>query len=144
MAHLAPGYCDYVLTDGHCSCDLYRSPSYAGSRETVEDLERKLCRKYRKKGWGEAKIRRAVKDATAARERRSGGDFIGLHPDVRVVLARVADEVDHIYAFVHQYSGGIASEQVKVKLGPTVSSDNFGSGEYVLEEDTLVTVKGQK
>jgi hypothetical protein len=144
--HFDAGYHGYVLTDGHCSCGAYTSP-LGDDDETPEELERKrrnkLCRKYEKKGWSEAKIERALADATAAWQRSGRHFFVGLREDVRTALARVANEAGLIYVFAHSYDGDVTSERILVKLGPAVSAEDFGSGDYVLEEDTLVTVKRQ-
>ncbi len=123
----------YVLTAGMCSCDLYQDPF---SQETSDERAMRLQEKYRKKGWSEAKIKRAVADATADEERSAG-----LRADARELIARLADASKCIYVFVHMYSGDQTTEEVAVKPGPSISSQDFGSGAYVLECDTLVKVK---
>jgi hypothetical protein len=136
MAHLHEGFQGYVLTTGMCSCDLYRSP--AGD-ETSEDTTQRLHNRYKKKGWTEAKIQRAIADATAA----GNLQVRGLRTDARELIARVADASNRVYVFVHMYSGNQMTEEVKVKHGPTVRSSEFRSDGYILETDTLVTVNGQ-
>jgi len=81
MAHLDAGFQGYVLTIGMCSCDLYRSPT---DDETMEDTIRRLQEKYRKKGWTEAKVQRAIADATAT----WNPEVRGLRRDARELIAR--------------------------------------------------------
>jgi hypothetical protein len=135
MAHFDADFHGYVLTTGMCSCDLYSSPL---DDETLEDTVLRLHKKYKKKGWTETKIQRAIDDATAARSQ-----IRGLRADTRDLIARVADASKRLYVFVHMYSGNQITEEVLVKDGPTVSSAEFRSGSYTLQEDMLVTVKGQ-
>jgi hypothetical protein len=136
MAHLDPNFHGHVLTTGMCSCDLYSEP-FDG--ETQEEHARRLQEKYRKKRWSEAKLKRAIADATAVEKHH----LSGLRADARELIARMADASKRVYVFVHMYSGNQMTEKVVVKHGPTVPSQEFRSGAYVLECDTLVTVTGQ-
>jgi len=136
MAHLDEGFHGYVLTTGMCSCELYHSPA---RNETPEAAAKRLHKRYKKRGWTEVKIQRAIADATAA----GNPQVRGLRTDARELIARAADASKRVYVFVHMYSGDQMTEELVVKNGPTVSSSEFRSGSYILETDTLVTVSGQ-
>jgi hypothetical protein len=133
MAHLDADVRGYILTTGMCSCDLYRSP--AG-----DDTARGLHKKYEKKGWTEAKIQRAIADATMA----GNPQVQGLRTDARELIARVADASKRVYVFVHMYTGNQMTEDIEVKEGPNVPSSDFRCGAYILQTDTLVKIEGQK
>jgi hypothetical protein len=133
MARVPSGLSGYILTTGMCSCDLYSAPL---DEETRKEHDSKLKQKYKKKGWSELKIQRAIADANAAVKRK------GLRDDARELIARVADESKKVYVFVHMYSGDQMTEKVTVKQSRTVSASEFRSGGYALEGDTMVTVEG--
>jgi hypothetical protein len=135
MKNLKNGFQGYVLTTAMCSCDLYSAP--------LSDVElnaetNKRIKKYKSKGWSKAKIQRAIADATSVSKTHT----IGLRPDAREVIARVADTAKLIYLFVHMYSGDQMTEKVVVNQGATILSSELISGDFVLEPDILVSVKG--
>ena len=107
--------------------------------KTREEHSWRLQEKYSKKGWSEAKIKRAIADATALEKPH----LRGLRADARELIARMADASGRVYVFVHMYSGNQMTEKVAVKHGPSVPSAELRSGAYLLECDTLVTVKGE-
>ena len=53
-----PSLCLYTLTAGGCSCDLVRL-NY--EEKALAKLEKKQRVKYKKKGWSDSKIERAMK-----------------------------------------------------------------------------------
>jgi hypothetical protein len=62
----------YVVITGMCSCNLYSKPQ---DPEIEAEKIRKKYRKpkFRKEGWSEAKIERAISDSIASLEPRPNG-----------------------------------------------------------------------
>jgi hypothetical protein len=102
-----------IVTDVDCSCALYRAVGEAGQLSRIE----KLCRKYERLGWSRTKIERVLVSARAAAERSQGPGWTGFRPELRDLLARLANELGEIAVLVHSYTGGIENEFVQSDLG---------------------------
>ena len=103
------------LTSGGCSCDLY-----VRRRQDHED-ERAAA--YRKKGWSDTKVRRALSQHRAA---RAGDDEPGFRSDVRALLMSWFDMFGSI-AIAYFVTGGdpiddIPAPVTRASLAEIVSS----------------------
>ena len=115
---------------GMCSCHLY-------TKSRSEPLEAgKLRSKYKKKGWSEDKINRAIADKLSAQKE----SFKGLRPDLREQLSNIAADVGRLSVVAHFYSGGVESEAVPIMGRKIVSRDSLVTDEDAIPEDTLVEV----
>ncbi len=85
----APEHSSIIITDGFCSCSMYHKPQ---QKSRIDRLEKK----YRKKGWNEQKIERALRDISLT----SNIDE-GLRPDLAEWVADLAKTVCPVYLFVH-------------------------------------------
>lgn len=83
----------FFVVSGGCSCDLYTPP-----KASVEDR----AASYRKKGWSEGKVRRAIEQASHSSRGQAGP---GLRPDVRALLASWCSRF-HTLAFAYFVTGG--------------------------------------
>ncbi|HEV2802287.1 MAG TPA: hypothetical protein VGW12_17575 [Pyrinomonadaceae bacterium] len=126
---LPAGYLTFNL-GGLCSCHLY-----SGSGAEPLNVE-KLRSKYKRKGWSEGKINRAISDKLSAREESSKG----LRPDLREQLCRIAGEAGRLSIVVHFYAGGEESEIVPVEGKKVVTCHGLMSDDDSVPEDTLVEV----
>jgi len=67
-AHLTPGECEYWLIHPPCDCGTFLGSEDPAGRAPERPLDAKAER-WRRKGWSEEKIARALADAGAARDR---------------------------------------------------------------------------
>src|SRR5688500_14064247 len=104
MAALPAGYAAALVTNGVCSCGLYGS-----LRRSSSDAAERLRHKYAKRGWSEAKIARAVAQASSAGSK--GLHPRGLHPDVVTGLQKLCEEAGEVAVVVHWYGGLVESER---------------------------------
>lgn len=88
------------ITDGHCSCSIYQILLADNS----EVNSQKLLQKYRRKGWSETKIQRAIDSSNQTQPK----DLI----DLRRILANIVEQVGSIWILAHQYEGLIESEKL--------------------------------
>lgn len=133
LSNLKPGQVAFVVTDGMCSCSLY-TRTYA-----LEDTEEKVRRKYskyKKHGWTEAKINRAIADSLS----RPKPDFLGLRSDLRSQLADLASEAGRVFLVVHYYSDGTETEEVPIIGKKVLSCETMQNNDESVEEDTLIEI----
>lgn len=90
----------FSLTMKSCSCDLY---SAGGSDESKR--EKRLRKKYERRGWSAEKISRALGDSARADRQRSG-----LSNDVRSFLLQLLDRAAEVQLIVHWHSAGFNDE----------------------------------
>lgn len=86
-SHLAQDFIAFSLITNGCSCDLY-----TGARGSTRDLE-KDREKYRKKGWSEAKIDRALNQSQC-----SDASF---RADAKALVDSLVKQLDKLYVLVH-------------------------------------------
>src|SRR4029077_12012849 len=115
-----------------CSCDLFRRPA-SSNKETAETHADDLRRKYAKRGWSQAKVERAVTQASARPQPEE--PFIGLRPDVRELLADLAEEVGELAIAVHWYNGDIETEKFNVVQGPRIGPPECREGSVLIAQD---------
>jgi hypothetical protein len=129
---LGDRYRTYIITTNGCSCALFAQP--VSRDEAKHDIE-KLRRKYENKGWSKAKIDRAI----GSPARRLG--FAGLRPDLREMLAGVAERAGELAVVVHSYEGDPETERFELHAGPTMSPDGILNGEIPVSEDQIIWVR---
>lgn len=115
---------------GMCSCHLF-SKSHAEPLDT-----HKLRSKYKKRGWSESKIERAISGKRSA-QRES---FKGLRPDLREQLCHIVSELGRLSVVVHFYSGDVESEVVLIARKVVVDCGSLMKDEDAVAEDTLVEI----
>jgi len=130
---LPEGHKSFYVTQGMCSCPLYRR------LYDPEEHTEKIRKKYAKRGWTNAKIERSL--AERAKNRRHG--FMGLHPELRYVLAQTADVTEQISLLVHWYSGSPDEENVEPVSQSSINADELIRNDRAVAEDHLLTVKSR-
>jgi hypothetical protein len=124
----------FLITHGGCSCELYAARGARGSdKETIE----KERARYRKKGWSEAKIRRALETKLAARAPvpRSQREDTPMEK-LSDLLTRLAAVPGGVRIFVHAYSGSVDEEIVTGRRGKSLSVRSAIDG--AIPEDVVV------
>lgn len=135
VGSLRTGDAAFVLTDGACACGLYGPPRVPEDKE--EKLRRKYARpKYKKRGWSEDKINRAIADGL----RKPPGELSGLRADLRWQLCDLAAEAGRVSLVVHFYSGGTETEEIPLKGKKVVRCEELQDDNYSVEEDVLVEI----
>lgn len=123
---LPDGYLIFSI-GGTCACHLY-SVSHAAPLD-----EDRLRVKYKKKGWSESKIERALSDKRSAQKE----SFKGLQPELREKLCNIAAETGRLSVYVHFQSGSEGSPVAGKKV---VSCDSLMNDEDPVPEDMIVDV----
>jgi hypothetical protein len=96
----------FEVTHGGCSCDLYTAPRDPGEHE------RALTR-YRRKGWSEAKITRALEASETAKTAHVGRNReIGPERAFRDAISNQVREFGGVRIFAHMYNASQDEEQV--------------------------------
>lgn len=98
----------FEVTYGGCSCDLYASPRAPDPSERERAHER-----YRRKGWSEAKIARALEASATAKSARIGRNC-EIEPErvFRDAIGRQVREFGGVRVFAHLYNGSQDDEVV--------------------------------
>lgn len=138
LRRLPADYRTYVLISGMCSCGLFMEPARA-KKHTAETHAAKLRRRYAKLGWSQAKVERAVAQASARPEPEQ--EFVGLRPDVRELLADVAEQVGALALVVHWYDGLIDTEKFEITPGPECDPSALREGLALHSPDVLVSIR---
>jgi hypothetical protein len=135
LSKLPKNYRTFVLTSGMCSCDLYRRRT-----QRSEDPTEFLRRKYRKKGWSEARVDRAIDQASTHAAARGKTQFVGLRPDAAEIVANFAHVAGRVVLIVHFYGGDVEQETISVGDSRSVSSHEFVASPFPFDEDELIWV----
>ncbi|MEX0700549.1 MAG: hypothetical protein WD069_00495 [Planctomycetales bacterium] len=111
---------------------------YSPRREATdpEITRRDLRKKYEKRGWSEAKIRRAIDQATSKPEPQN---FVGLRPDVAKMIGRFARTAGPVGVLVHFDD---KDERVEIQRRQRVAADVLECDEVPFDEDVLLWVDG--
>lgn len=126
-----------LLVSGMCSCDLYRRPGVPPPGPSPEGMRDR----YRKRGWSEAKIDRAISRSRASTGAVRSG-FSGLRADVATGILAAARDAGPLALVVHFYSGEVESERFAVAPGPRYRGADFLAAAGSLPADTLCWVEG--
>jgi hypothetical protein len=121
----------FTITSGGCSCSLYSQPGEQQGKQ-----EARLRAKYKKKGWSQAKIDRAMANKSHATQYK----FNGLHPDLRQHLSQVISTLKHLYMFVHWYSDNVDIESINIVTKKAISVSDLLNNAPV-PQDTLIQMK---
>lgn len=138
LSVLATEYTACLITCGMCSCDLYRRPHTSVAADSDEHLQRK----YASRGWSQAKIARAVKQAKE--HNRSAVTWSGLRGDVIERLRSLCEAAGAIAVVVHWYSGDVESERMSLKRSLVCECCEFEARASTLPEDEVLFVKSPR
>lgn len=133
--YLHPRDIPFLITNGMCACDLFAKPHL--SEKSEEKLRRKYSKpKYRKSGWTEAKIQRAVADSLS----KPAKDFSGLRSDLRWSLGDLVSETRRAVIVIHFYSGNVETEEVSITEKKIITSEELQNNDESVKEDALIEV----
>ena len=133
LAALPKGYVARVLTSGMCSCDLYARAGGAGAASPVDHLRRK----YEKRGWNEAKIVRAIKQAEEAQS-KSQRPTSGVRADVVEGLQKLCEMAGGVAMLVHWYNGDVDTEQLTLRRLASCRCDELPARARDLGENAVL------
>ena len=135
VAHLFPNTDTlFYVTHGGCSCDLYSNPVHEETPKQTEDH----AARYRRKGWSEAKIQRALADREKPRSRPRREDYHSKFCDTVVDLV---EKVGSVRVFAHMYAGRVDTEAVGSFGRRIMPLQEFHSSGGMFAEDTLFEVR---
>ena len=129
--HIPENYISYVVTTDGCSCDLFSEES--GDDEITKRIN-KLQRKYKRKGWSDSKIKRAIDQSISAAQSPKA---VGLRNDLLFYLSDVLNLLGEMMLIVHWYNGDVETEKVLIRNKLKISTDLFKSDNPVRQIDTL-------
>jgi hypothetical protein len=121
----------FFLTHGGCSCDLYSEPV----ETTAEEDEAADRARYRRKGWSQSKIDRAI-EAKAK-------PHAGPHEDRQRfcdAISLVVQRLGRVRLLAHQYEGRIDTEDVGPADSLRMALALFARQRGAFPLDTLVEV----
>ncbi len=128
----APNDVRFEVTHGGCSCDLYSPPS-SGSDAFVERVL--AADRYRAKGWGEAKIARALRASDDAKLSSIGkSKETGCERAFRELIAEPIRESGSIRVFAHMYSSSVLNEVVECKARRRIGLAEFLASGFAPDE----------
>jgi len=135
ISQLPENYIAHHVVSGMCSCDLFKS-----SKSNKAEKEREsLLRKYKKKGWSEDKIKRALSD----HENNIKKSFSGFREDIiSWVTSLVQDLEQPLLLLVHMYSGAVETEEFQVKKRK-IAVEDLVSFHKAFPEDTMVSISNR-
>jgi len=133
---LPKDYVNFLVITGGCSCDLFNEDDLEANKE---DVIKKLTHKYKKKGWTENKIKKAVSQSIS---NSSTGGNSGLRDDLKFFLSDIALHLKEIRIIVHWYGGAVDQEKIKTKESPTISPYELRTQNIIKEIDTIYKIKG--
>jgi hypothetical protein len=138
---MAPDMHFYDITDGMCSCSLYREPVHRENFDATlsyEDfVKARLIERFRRKNWNKNKIDRALKNAY---ENSPAGKklFYGIDPVLWDFLTSIPDLYCRMGLLIHFYTGGFESE--RVEMAGRVKTSLEGACAASIEEDTFYLI----
>jgi hypothetical protein len=118
-----------------CSCGLYHRQTERGKNPSEY-----LRRKYKKKGWSNARIERAISQSTKHRRAHGRIAFVGLHPDAAAIVADIAHQSGRVAVIAHFYNGDVEQEQINLGKPRSVTSSELLAGSFSFDEDELIWV----
>jgi hypothetical protein len=120
-AHIGPGEMQILTTRGHCDCGTVLGSLNRPDKSEETPLDHELT-KLRKKGWSEAKIQRWADERERTKEKRTREDAVRAETGTPLAdqwinfieAALKSGQTPRIGLLLHEYSGGIESERIKV------------------------------
>jgi hypothetical protein len=131
--HAPIEWISFTATSGGCSCDFYRA-----SDTTEEDIS-KLEKKYRKKGWSDAKIQRALESHGTPATRRPG-----LRDDILDLVTDLVKAFGEIRLSLHWYSGDAGMEKFALNDAGCISLEDFRRDTTALGDETTIKIQGEQ
>ncbi len=133
IEQFAPGNVLFYVTHGGCSCDLVAEPT--GISDAEEEARQR--ERYRRKGWSEAKIARAL-ESRGEKKRHARPD----DPRPRFVdaIRQWVVSIGQVRLLAHSYSGSVDDEQLERFGQTTVTLAEFLRDEGTFPADTLVDI----
>lgn len=132
--HIPPDYISYCIITGMCSCDLFHP---AHPEEDGKEKEA-LILKYKRKGWSESKIQRALADHETSISTKN--KTYGFREDLfEWLISRVHNVKGELSIIVHMYSGDIESEVFDVQQD-SIKLDIFPVYQETFSRDTMVKI----
>jgi hypothetical protein len=132
----------FVVTRGGCSCDLYSRPGLEpdaspGARD--EDIARA---RYRRLGWSEAKVSRALEAKRLKAASRPHGGAAGEDSRVKFcgAVTALVEQAGLVRLFAHMFSGRIDTEDVGPGGRLRLSVEAFMSQGGAFPVDTVVEI----
>lgn len=119
----------FVVTSGWCSCGFYHDAGDTGMDQ------QKLVEKYRKKGWSDSKIQRAIgsmSDGTRAKK--------GLRDDILELISTLIDTYGKLMLTLHFYEGVVDLESFKLDDLGAVSLSEFKNDESMFSRDKAICI----
>jgi hypothetical protein len=132
IRHAPSDWISFTATTGGCSCDFYR-----GNDHAPDDRE-KLEKKYREKGWSDAKIQRALKS-----QKDALGRSAGLRDDVLELVTDLTNEFGEIRLSLHWYSGDVETEDFALIDAGCISLEDFRRDTTAFREETTIKIQGE-
>ncbi len=124
-----------LVTGGGCSCAWYTRP--AGDR-TDERIARAEAR-YRREGWSEAKIERALASMRSA-ARQADQSSSGLHGVILDLLDAVVREHRRAALWIHDFTGQVESEHYAMRRRERWGLDELRLRGRAAELDVLAEI----
>jgi hypothetical protein len=139
LGALPAGWHAGYLADEMCGCDMYADPATEDAPlardERLATFRRKHSKpKYRKRGWSDAKIERAIHQMKEDAAHRPSTALRGIRIDVRRSIAELAQAAGSVRTLVHFFSGSVAEEWISAGL-TSVSVDQFMTDDSLVEPD---------
>jgi hypothetical protein len=137
-AALPAGYAALLVTDGHCSCDLYAAPQSPTGRNPEDHLRKK----YAKRGWSDAKIARAVEQGKASGPKNL--HTRGLRADVASRLVELCHAAGGVTVVVHWYRGRVETEPLSLKHAEPCDCADLPTRAASLPEDEVLIAASRR
>lgn len=125
-----PARTPLLVTGGGCSCAWYRRPG----TDPLHDRARAEA-KYRRLGWSETKIERAI---ASMRKAPRPGD--GVHAVVMDLLTAVAHDCGEVCVWVHDFTGRVEREPYAITRRIRCACADLPAYARVLDTDVALTV----
>lgn len=135
LAQLPSEFQTYVLTSGMCSCGLYNRAT-----KRAADPGEFQRRKYRKKGWSQARIERAITQAAKHAEAAERKSFVGLHPEAAAIVTDIAKRAGRVAVIVHFYNGDLETESFTLRPSRSITGAELLNSSFPFDEDELIWV----
>lgn len=130
LAALPAGFAAYLVTNGHCSCNLYGKP-----RSTADEhaAEQHLRQKYGRKGWSSAKIARAVAQVPH-------NNLSGLSSQLVPRLQALCRAVGPVAVVVHWFDADVEDEPITLSRRVAAGEADLPTRAAALVEDEVLYV----
>jgi hypothetical protein len=132
-----------VTRQSGCSCGLYFDPAELKSdfEQDRRQASRKMVNRYRRRGWSEAKIKRALQDSGYSRGARSqfqANAAISEQQQIESALQEFAgSSPGGLFILVHSYTGNLGEEVFSIRSDRR-NLATLRLNPELLPEDTLI------